>query len=187
MSEWASGNRYLSKSEMENNASLIWAFLGGKGWTKEAVAGLLGNFEKESSVNPGIWQDLTENYQAGYGLAQWTPATKYIDWAGSGWQGNGNKQLQRLIYEKDNGIQWITTSAYPLEFSEFTTSTRTPEYLAYVWMYNYERPADYDQPERKSYARAWYNYLRGEPTPPPTPTPGGKLPVWLLKKLSERR
>ena len=78
----------------------------------------------------------------------------------------------------ENGLQWIKTSKYAVSFKDFAKSTSTPEYLAQVWLYNYERPADLDQPQRSTQARAWYNFLSGEP--------GGTLPAWLLFKFSGR-
>ena len=77
-----SGNRFLNRKEMTVNAQYIMNYLTGKGWTKNAVAGMLGNMETESTINPGIWQSLQSgNMSGGYGLVQWTPATKYINWA----------------------------------------------------------------------------------------------------------
>jgi hypothetical protein len=48
-----------------------------------------------------------------------------------------------------------------MTFDEFTQSTDTPENLAYVWLYNYEAPANLDQPQRKTQARSWYDTLGG--------------------------
>ena len=102
---WISGNRYLSKSEMENNALIIKNYLTSKGWTLNAIAGILGNMESESTINPGIWQSLNAgNMSGGFGLGQWTPATNYTDWAddqGISWS-DGNAQL-KWIDEQTTG------------------------------------------------------------------------------------
>lgn len=37
---------------MQVNARYIWAYLQAKGWTLNAVAGVLGNMQSESSINP---------------------------------------------------------------------------------------------------------------------------------------
>lgn len=42
----------LTKSQMEINATYIWSYLQSKGWTKNAVAGMLGNMQSESAINP---------------------------------------------------------------------------------------------------------------------------------------
>ena len=51
------GNTYnssnaLNQSQMEVNANYIWKYLKAQGWTKNAVAGILGNMQSESSINP---------------------------------------------------------------------------------------------------------------------------------------
>ena len=181
MSSWISKNAYLSRDEMENTALIIWSYFGGvKGWTRNAVAALLANMQSESTINPGIWESL-DPYAGGYGLVQWTPYTKYSNWAGVGWQGNGSKQMERIIYEMNNNIQWIATAQYPMTFKAFSKSIDTPENLAYAFMYNYERPASLDQPQRRANARVWYEFLDGKPFDPVKP--GGKIPIWMLFKF----
>lgn len=179
---WIFGNRYLSISEMQNNADIIHAFFRAREWTDEAIAAMLANMQSESTINPGIWEGLKEPpagvTNVGYGLVQWTPYTKYSEWAGEGWQNNGNVQCVRIIYELANKLQWIATSTYPMSFEQFTLSDAAPEYLAYVWMYNYERPADLNQPLRKKRARYWYNYIKGH-------SPGTIIPIWLLFKIAK--
>ena len=51
------GNDYnssnaLNMSQMEINAIYIWRALSSKGWTLNAVAGMLGNMQSESAINP---------------------------------------------------------------------------------------------------------------------------------------
>lgn len=159
------GNRYLTQSEMENNAKYIWWWFQKKGWTLNACAALLGNMQAESTINPGIWQNLDEgNTSLGFGLVQWTPATKLIEWA----EQNGytyskmDTQLLRINYEIANGLQWIQTTAYPITFNEFAKSTATVGYLARAFLLNYERPADQSetvQEYRATLAEYWYTFL----------------------------
>lgn len=156
---------------MENNARIFNEKMSAAGFSINAISGMLGNIQKESSVNPGIWQNLTVG-SGGYGLVQWTPYTKYSEWAGSGWENNGDKECERIIYEFDNGLEYYSTSQYPLSASEFRTSTQSPEYLATAFLYNYERPKNKNQPIRRTYARNWYKFLTGEDPPtPPEPDP----------------
>lgn len=157
-----SSNAYLSTDEMAANAVYIAAFLLDEGWTLEAIAGMLGNIQAESTINPGIWQSLNEgNTSGGFGLTQWTPATKLIDWA----EGRSldytdiDTQLARILYEVEEGVQFYATDEYPITFKEFAVSGQTPEYLAGAFLYNYERPAEYNIGPRQSNARYWYNYL----------------------------
>ena len=74
---WTISNNYLTEAQMQGNALEVWKYFSGKGWTLNAIGGILGNMEKESNINPGLWQSLKEgNYSGGYGLVQWTPATQ---------------------------------------------------------------------------------------------------------------
>jgi len=164
-----SENRYLTIEEMTVNAQYILSFLLGKGWSKNAICGMLGNLQTESTINPGIWQGLNEgNISGGYGLVQWTPASKYINWANT----NGysyseiDSQLQRILYEVENNIQWFGGYSSAMTFKQFTQSTETPEYLADVFIKTYEHPADPNSPTtgtlvRQSQARQWFDVLTG--------------------------
>ena len=109
----------------------------------------------------GRWQsDDVGNLNDGYGLVQWTPATKYIDWV-SGDPSTMDNNLSRIIYEVENNLQWIATSSYNYSFEEFTKSTDTPYNLGLAFLANYERPADPNQPQRGTQAEAWFEFLGG--------------------------
>ena len=192
---WAGGNRYLSQAEMENNATLIWGYFKSCGWSLNSVAAMLGNMQTESTINPDIWESLTVNTAKGFGLVQWTPATKLISWAGSTYQ-QGNRQCDRILYESVNGIQWFRNPNAPiiepaLTFAEFTQSTLPVGELANYFLWYYEHPAETIQPNRATQAEQWYEYLSGsapDPDPPdppsypdPTPLPRyKKIPLWML-------
>lgn len=185
---WIAKNEYLSASEQQNNAKIIYGYLTSKGWSRNAIAALLGNMEVESTINPGIWESLTSDPEAykeandrypGFGLTQWTPYTKFADWAGSGWQTAYNKQLDRLIYEMENGLQYYPTDNYPETFKEFSLSTKSAEYLAAAFLYNYERPQSPNPSDRGRLARKWFEFL-ATVTPPSS---WGKPPLWLLFKI----
>lgn len=174
-SDWISKNAYLTQAQMEHNATLVWRYFGSKGWSLEAVSAMLGNMQTESTINPGIWESLTPN-GGGYGLVQWTPYTKYSEWAGQGWQNNGNKQCERIEYEKDNGLQWFANyevypATPPISFKEFSTSTLPASTLANYFLWYYEHPLDPNQPNRAEQAQRWYSFLSGVSPPPPTPQP----------------
>ena len=186
-----SKNAYLTLEEMQINAKIIYGHLSSKGWTLNAIAGMLGNMETESTINPGIWQNLDEgNTSLGYGLVQWTPATNYLSWADSNNRAHGDiiSQLERIMYELRNGIQYFPTDNYPETFEEFSNSKKSPEYLAQAFLLNYERPADQDQPNRSTQARYWYDYLSD--FDPGVIIPGKKsknMDLLLLIMASRRR
>lgn len=179
-------NSYLSVSEMYNNALYIAAFFMRAGWTIEAIAAILGNMQTESNMNPGIWESLDSgNTSRGFGLVQWTPATKLIEWAND----NGldykdiDTQLQRIIWELENGVQYYPTDNYPETFKEFSVSEKTPEYLAGAFLYNYERPKSPNAEQRGTQARYWYNILSSIDPDWLLGLGAGKrkgLPLWMM-------
>lgn len=150
---------------MQCNAKEIYSYLNEKGWTINAIAGLLGNIQQESTINPGLWQSLKEgNYSGGFGLVQWTPATKYTDWAKSnGYEiTDGTGQLYWIDQLTESSGEWIKTSSYNLTWSQFKTSTESPEYLAIAYLKNFERAGVEAESKRKENARNWYNFLSSE-------------------------
>lgn len=164
----SSSKGYLSEEEQQNNAEIIYSFFYYKGWTINAVAGLCGNIQPESTFNPA----LIETGGTGHGLVQWTPPSNLYDvldvlyGSHEDWS-DGDKQLnvlyaeyQQATGEKNWGIekQWYATSGYPLSYEEFAHSTQDAGYLALAFQHNYERPGTYHD-ERADYARKWYNYL----------------------------
>jgi hypothetical protein len=168
--------------EMTVNAQYILEYLTTRGWTKNAVCGILGNMQSESSINPARWQsDDIGNMSGGFGLVQWTPATKYIDWANS--QGLPYKEmdsnLARILWEVENNQQWIDSN---MTFQQFTQSTDTAYNLAMKFISAYERPANPNQPARGTQADYWFTTLTGggvTPTPTPTNTDNAIYHLWL--------
>lgn len=171
--------RALSLPEMQNNAAMLTLYFAVTleqkdafpyEWTPEAVAAMLGNIRAESSINPARWQNddippdpQTGSEETGYGLVQWTPYDKYREWAKSNgypdWEGNGEAETARIVWERDNGAQWIALDRFDnMSFTEFSRSELEPEYLANVFLRCYERPKDPDgtQADRESWARYWY-------------------------------
>ena len=205
MSDWISANRYLSTAEMQNNAQIIYNRLK-YGWTKNAICALLANMQCESNINPGIWESLKSgNLSGGFGLVQWTPATKYRNWHDSYFGDtdytNGDKQLSRIIYEVRNGMQWASVySEQGLTFQEFTQSTLDPYILAVEFLICYERPANQGSSVRAlrgSIAQTWWNYFGGTSgggdsggdsggtiTPPETPVDPPTVQIYTISVSS---
>lgn len=169
-----SANRYLTRAEMQRNAEYIAWYLLQRGWTLNAIAGMLGNMETESTINPGIWESLTTDPEAyysqngrypGFGLVQWTPYTKFTSWANErGLDPNKmDTQLERIIWEQEteNGQFSDYGTEYDMTFTEFKNSTLSPHDLGLIFLACYERPADPNQPARGTQAEYWYTYLSG--------------------------
>lgn len=157
----------------KENARYIYKFFTAKGWTLNAIAGMLGNMQAESNIIADI---NDKSGGGGYGLVQWTPKSKLVNWA----KKNGldhrtvDTQCRRLQWELENKEQFYKTKAYPMTFKEYVKSTESAEYLSKVFVYNYERPANKNNPKRQTWAIEWYNKLKQggeEPGPSPTPTP----------------
>lgn len=165
------GNEYgITDEQMRDNAGYIWNFLGSNGWSLQAVAGILGNTEYESGMNPAIWQNLDPTDTGnGYGLVQWTPSTKFTDWASE--RGKDITAMptacERIIYEKDNNLQWRTSSDFPIGFQRYwNTQNHSAYYCGGAWLLNYERPtAQTVLAYRQEAARKWGYYLATLPKP----------------------
>lgn len=162
--------RYFTEEEKQNNAACILQFFYPRGWTLQAIAGLCGNIDQESTFNP----DLIEHGGTGHGLVQWTPPSdlyavldvlygNHSDWGDP----DGQCNVIWAEYEEATGLahrgiekQWYTTFPISIDMSwdEWAHSTEDPGYLAEVFQRNYERPAAI-HPERQEKARKWYDYL----------------------------
>ena len=192
MPDYYTGNFYLSQAQMETNATYIYNALYTLGWTVNAIAGLLGNAQTESTINPGIWQSLKVNVGPGYGLTQWTPYSKYFNYCNQlGIEPSAmDSALSRLDYEVNHpSEQWVVHKNYPLTFPEFIKSEASPYYLGMTFLNNYEMPGQINQPIRGTQAERWYQFLTGQTPPTPEPGTGGNdrneykkgkgLPIWI--------
>ena len=171
----------MTQSEMEQNATEIYNQLMGYGWTLNAICAVLGNMQHESYLNPAQWQigyDIGSQ-SAGYGLVQFTPSTKYTDWANE--QGYDITDGEHQVYAIDAqpwGTEYIPTNSFPLSYSEFKVSDKDLDYLTEAFLRNYERAGVSALESRQQYANNWYKFLSGEE--PPTPDP----PTPIKKKKS---
>ena len=161
--------------------------------TKEAAAGIVGNFTWESGMNTGQWEHgYGMDPSSGFGLAQWTPSTKYSNYIGTTAMEemcDGDLQMEFLLYNTPD--QWSTyyvdmntgySSYYEVtvpilhNINEYFQSTDDPQDLAVAWMVYWERGANgpyahFD--ERKQYAQYWYDNLKYM-----------SVPIWLLAKAA---
>lgn len=160
--------RPLNEEEALNNCKVFWSYFKAKGWSLNAVCGILGNTWYESTVNPNRWQGDDPWHQPpdqwGFGLVQWTPYTKIISWLEERVGLNdvskfGQAECDRIQWEMENNQQWIATSSYPESFREYSTTTKDPHTCAIEFLANYERPYDPNQPERGTKAQELYDYL----------------------------
>lgn len=168
--DFITSNNYLDLASMTLNALYVSNHLLTSGWTKEAIAGLLGNVQTESTINPGLWENRDfGNMSNGYGLVQWTPATKYINWANArGYDITGmDGQLARIDWEVENNEQWAYHPTWT--FYDYTQSDSPPYDLAMLFLKHYERPLEPNQPLRGTQAEMWYEVIFDLVPHPPKP------------------
>lgn len=192
MSNWVvNESGAIGPAGMANNANIIKDYFQNSGWTINAIAAIVGNMQAESGINPARWEnDDVGNLSGGFGLVQWTPATKIRKWIletyGAADYDNGDYQIARIIYELDNGLQYSPAKGFNESFSEWSTSNKKPGYLAAAFLCNYERAADTGwgaQIRRARIAESWYQTFTGQ-------NPGKWIPPGLIcamKKMTERR
>lgn len=185
--------------EQTDNAREVWDFLRNVGWTEEAAAGVLGNFQAESYINPGQWE-IGYNYSMSYGtgLGQWTPATKVSDYVGStnhDAMANGQKQMELLIsepgqysdyylnpdgtstYYNESGLPYLDTMV------AYSAGTGTVGEMTKLWAICWERPGSTYYANsihgRISAAQHWYDEFHGSG---PTPSEDDIIPVLFFTK-----
>ena len=198
---WSTAYGRLTNAQMNHNAQLAMRYLMRNGFTKASAAGIVGNMWAESTMSPGCWEEYG-NKTRGYGLVQWTgnvriPDTDppeysgenpYIYWVdyeldlGTAWENNGPLQMARIIYERNNNIEFVGTVEYPGGWSTFQNIGRTNPTAsdvmdaASMFLYDYLRPTPQEiqqtEAARRALALSVYNTTRDP------------IPVWLLFKMA---
>lgn len=197
--DWMYSNSWQGSNQafMENNARVIYGYLYAKGWTLNAVCGLLGNMQRESALNPhqkefvsGREWDIKRD---GYGLGGWTPGQKIIDYVkpkGMDYR-TGNSQMYYLVdYSEgwgNSGDPGAPSVIPPLSWEEYQKSTLDVSTLADYYMWYWEKPSydpvKQDKSGREQNAINWYKFFEGvDPPLPPKPDPPviRKLPIYMM-------
>ena len=173
----------------KHNVDKIYTIFHGLGWTDNAIAGMLGNMQVESGIDPAcsypkignsmaaIGNTYAENYpDRAYGLVQWkgrgtvdpdnNQLVGYAIRYGYEWY-DGDIQMNRLTWEYQSGSKFHpkTIDGVYWTFNDYAISTENPSVLAKVWMRCYEDTYSVLS-NRQANADAWYDYISGGPTPP---------------------
>ncbi|MBD5091667.1 MAG: C40 family peptidase [Lactobacillus sp.] len=162
-----------------NNATYIHDYFTNQGWTNNAIAGMLGNFVSESGLNPDLHQ---YGGGPGYGIAQW-PASAVQGWCSS--NGYDYRTLQGqcayIQYQMTHGQQYYPSRYSRMTANEYMHSYESAYNLGMIWLNNFERPANRNQPARGQQAQYWYQYFQNhggttapveQPTQPATSSDG---------------
>lgn len=151
------------------------------------IAAICGNFWRESTVNPGIWESLIEmpwdfvydyTNKGGYGLGGFTntyqPSTgqydmrleRYHDWCvANGYrEDDGNATLYYIVF-----VERLWAGHYQNDdFDDFLNSTETDLYtLVDQWCRYWEGNPNDHMPERFAYAERAYDYIQAHKTDDP--------------------
>lgn len=186
----------INRTKMKENVDVLYPELKRRGWSDQAIAAALGNWESECTISCNRPQKKTSfpNGTGGFGLAQWTNYQNKIGWycrnvihIGEGTQTATNPwsdykvQLDYHEWECVNGLQgnpskrtWYAYHGYDYTWSDWKVSTDSPSELAIAYYWQYERSAAADPGSRPDNAEYWYDYigtLSGEPDPPPVIPP----------------
>ena len=182
---WTAGYNALTSAQRYENARLIFERLTSVyGWTDEAAAAVISNFQHEGELNPGQWQHGStvgdwNNRNVGLGLGQWTPPSKIGSYCGGNTQAavcNGDKQVDCTVLVPGQWVQRVNSHGYSnyygyggipyiTSISAFGQSSEDPEDLATCWCACWEgcsRDAfRRTYASRRSDARYWFEQFGG--------------------------
>ncbi|MFT8492851.1 phage tail tip lysozyme [Liquorilactobacillus satsumensis] len=147
-----SGNQ-ISK-DTEKNAQIIWNYLINQGWSKAAIAGVLGNLQQESNINP----TSTNSRSGAHGIAQWlgNRLTNEKSFAAEHSKDPDSIQAQVMfLYEEANGAE-------KTNLGDYAKNSTDPVIAAVQWELRFERAGknEANNTVRASNAQYWYNKFK---------------------------
>lgn len=217
MAEWVTrvsdilSQSTLTDTEKQNNALCAMAILNRElGWSLEAVAGALGNIQRESSLNAGacesgrgIPRSGSLYYGGGLGLIQWTdypaytkryvhPLLWYADYVDGNWY-DGSLQCRLLDKATDPVITdcgvgqgarwgWMQSSDYPsISFDAYRSFTGSVDDAATYFYHCMEMHSSYQDALDLRKSYANYWYSYLQGEDPDPPEPTPTPPVYGSK------
>jgi predicted nucleotidyltransferase len=130
------------------NGKFAMNFFINKGLTREQAAGIVGNLQAESNLNPHASGDSSTSF----GIAQWhkNRMKKLIDWST-----NNNKNVYDITTQLE--FLWVElTTSFKNVLTELK-SIRTVDQATIVFASKYEKPKSKDYTKRIKYAKTFYN------------------------------
>lgn len=165
----------LSVAQQQNNADMFYAAMSSYGFSDVACAAIWSNILFESGGNPMAWE--TGQVSNGFGLVQWTPATKIRNWAADNNLNpdDGNVQCRRIYLEFSNPStyeQYYSTNNFPVSAQQFMNADLSQHDITWwseAFTRNYERPNEQAFQDRKAAqfaaAQEYYTRFSGEQPP----------------------
>ena len=166
---------YLTDKQMTLNGTAVARYflgLSSLNWSKEAISAVLGNMVDESNINPKGTQAILRNGQwvegSAYGIVQWDPKKKLINWAKKLKQYKSYDmmytQLQVLEYSCLNTDQWANhhgSDLYYMSFEDFRSNTsHTIPFLTRVWENSYEGAGRPNMDKRIEWAEKFHREIK---------------------------
>lgn len=163
----SSGNpTYVSTSA---NYTELWRYgeggASGEGVNLAVVAAICGNFWQESTINPGIWQNLTVG-APGYGLGQWTDnastdrRTRLFNWLDSNGYSRDSGSGQMKYFVEENYWTPVSGVSYGSLQQFLSTSDTDISDLTYAFKRCWEGNNDSTLQARIAAAEKCYTYIQ---------------------------
>jgi hypothetical protein len=160
----------ITGTQEEKNAAIIWNYLTGQGLTAQQAAGIIGNLQAESGIEPAREQNspsgsITLHMKidgvTGYGIAQWTSLGRqqglHAAMVSAGKADDTDINVQIAYYWHE------LSTAYSNVLSDLKKAT-TIRAAAVVILTELEIPSDQSkgvQDARTGFAEHWFKYFEG--------------------------
>ncbi len=152
---------FKTDGSTEGNARVIWNYFKYKGLSDAATAGILGNIQAESGMDPGI---VEMGSGIGYGLIQWSFGRRTALEQAAAAQGVDPSNIQfQLEYLWNESVDPNSSYGKELSAAGFY-DTNSPSDAAYIFHKIVERSADSAaaiKNNRCNTAEQWYNKFKG--------------------------
>lgn len=146
------------------SAEIVWNFFKAKGFSDEAVAGIMGNIQQESSMNPAA--EERNGAGEGRGLCQWsfgrrTRLFERAEAAGKPWT---DIEIQlTLLWDELNGLDAATKNIMDKKYGGLENFKRTTDiqWAVEAFEKSFERAGKPMLERRVQYAKNYYNMFAG--------------------------
>lgn len=170
----------------DSNAARAWNYLRSRGYSSAATAGILGNLEAESGIDPKILQN---GRGPGTGVAQWENPGRWpllVSWA----KGKGKDpwaletQLAFLVYELEGG-EVTTASILNSRFGGLSKfkSASDPKWATDAFYQSFERGSIHRMEARYNAAKKYFNQWKDYKKVPSGKAGGGSVPSALMNAI----